>query len=52
MSGPSNRDPITYHANYAFNYETKVEKLMNVRPDGYGWNATTRCKDKTGGVLL
>lgn len=48
--GPSNRDPITYHANYAKTYGKKVEKLVYARSDKYGWDMS-RFKDGIGGVL-
>jgi hypothetical protein len=49
--GPSNRDPVTYHANHASTYDKKVQKLLNVRSDGHGWD-TSRFKDGIGGVLV
>ena len=48
--GPSNNNPITYHGNYAKNYGVRVEKLLNARPDQYGWD-TSRFKDGIGGLL-
>ncbi|VEU38807.1 unnamed protein product [Pseudo-nitzschia multistriata] len=48
--GPSNKNPVTYHANYASKYGRKVEKLVHARSDGYGWDMS-RFKDGHGGVL-
>ena len=45
-----NRDPITYHANYARGYAEKVKKLQSIRPDTYGWNQT-RFIDGKGEIL-
>jgi len=48
--GPSNRDPVTYHANFASSYGRKVQKLIFVRKDGYGWQKS-RFEDGEGGLL-
>jgi hypothetical protein len=49
--GPPNKDPITYHANYAQQYGRKVEKLMYSRKDHYGWDQS-RFEDGIGGILF
>jgi hypothetical protein len=49
--GPPNKDPITYHANYAQQYGRKVEKLMYSRKDHYGWDQS-RFNDGIGGILF
>ena len=48
--GPSNRDPVTYHANYAREYRKKILKLKYARPDQYGWDQS-RFKDGVGWIL-
>mmetsp|Transcript_11369 Transcript_11369/g.27240 ORF Transcript_11369/g.27240 Transcript_11369/m.27240 type:complete len:432 (-) Transcript_11369:1052-2347(-) len=48
--GPSNRDPVTYHANYAKGYRKKILKLKYARPDNYGWNES-RFEDGVGWIL-
>lgn len=49
-TGPLNKDPITYHANYVWGYEAKVQKLVDSRWDHYGWDES-RFIDGHGGVL-
>lgn len=48
--GPSNPDPVTYHANFAASYAVKVEKLTYARSDHHGWDIS-RFEDGVGGVL-
>ncbi len=48
--GPTNRDPVTYHANFVAGYGSKVQKLRDIRKDGFGWNET-RFMDGVGGLL-
>jgi hypothetical protein len=35
---PSNKDPITFHANFVKGHRNKLIKLQESRADGYGWD--------------
>lgn len=50
ITGPHNKDPVTYHANQAHGYEKKIKKLIDSRWDHYGWDSS-RTIDRRGGLL-
>jgi Nucleotide-diphospho-sugar transferase len=37
---PHNKDPTTFHANFVYGHDGKIDKLIKSRSDGYGWNTT------------